>query len=730
VDRIAKGAIPEKITEDYSGDFNTIKNNLNTCIDALNGLVQGIGHMSKQHDLGDIDAKIDERVFQGSYQMMVKSLNDMVAGHIAVKKKAMATIKAFGEGNFDAPLEQFPGKKAFINDTIELVRGNLKGFIADMGHMSREHDTGDIEVMMNADKFHGDFGAMAKGVNDMVAGHIAVKKKAMAVIKAFGEGNLDAPMEQLPGKKAFINSIIEITRQQLKDAATASVVATTIKTTLDNASVNVMMADNDGIIRYMNKATESLMRRAENNMRKILPQFNADKIIGANFDMFHKNPGHQRNLLGSLRSTHIVDIPVGDMFFKLSASPNFAQNGERIGSVLEWVDRTAEVFAEQEIAKLVAEAAAGDFSGRVTVEGKVGFYKQAAEGLNQIVSVSNSAIDDVLRVLEAMDQGDLTQSISKEYQGVFGQLKDNVNSTVEKLSQTISEVVSAAEQLGNASEQISATAQSLSQATCEQASSVENTSAHLEEMSTSITQNAENAKLTDSTATKAAQDAIEGGSAVKQTVGAMKEIADRIGIIDDIAYQTNMLALNAAIEAARAGDHGRGFAVVAAEVRKLAERSQVAAQEIGRLAEISVKDAERAGELIDAIVPGIGKTSDLVQEISVASLEQSAGAKQINNAMGQMSHITQQNAAASEELAATAEEMSAQAEQLKELMGFFNIGQAPQSGYNDNERRGSNRPLMGSPQPKPYQAASEHRASPRRIAAGEIGFNETKFERF
>jgi len=244
---------------------------------------------------------------------------------------------------------------------------------------------------------------------------------------------------------------------------------------------------------------------------------------------------------------------------------------------------------------------------------------------------------------------------------------------VEKLAQTIGEVRSAADSLSAASEQVSATSQSLAQASSEQAASLEETTASIEQMSASIAQNTENAKVTDGIASKSAADATDGGQAVRATVEAMKSIADKIGIVDDIAYQTNLLALNAAIEAARAGEHGKGFAVVAAEVRKLAERSQVAAQEIGELATTSVKTAEKAGSLLEEMVPSIRKTAELVQEITAASEEQSGGAGQINTAMSQISQTTQQNASASEELSATAEEMSGQAEQLQRLVSLFRL---------------------------------------------------------
>ena len=290
---------------------------------------------------------------------------------------------------------------------------------------------------------------------------------------------------------------------------------------------------------------------------------------------------------------------------------------------------------------------------------------------------------EVADIANKIADGDLTLKIEIPATD-HSSLMFTMKRMTEKLSQVISEVNGAAINIASASEEVSATAQNMSQATSEQAASVEQTSASVEQMSASINQNTENAKITDGMAAQASSEAVQGGAAVKETVTAMKSIAGKIGIIDDIAYQTNLLALNAAIEAARAGEHGKGFAVVAAEVRKLAERSQVAAQEIGELAESSVSRAETAGKLLDTIVPSIKKTSDLVQEITAASEEQSAGVNQINVAVNQLNQVTQQNAASSEELAATSEEMSGQAAQLQELIAFFKVESA---NGNSNTRR-------------------------------------------
>jgi PAS domain S-box-containing protein len=328
---------------------------------------------------------------------------------------------------------------------------------------------------------------------------------------------------------------------------------------------------------------------------------------------------------------------------------------------------------------IVAETDARTRSGKtVPVRASCGYLQDAngnVTGGFEVIS-DNSAFVDMVYAMGDVEKGDLTVSIKEEHLGrndAVGRMALAISNTIKKLADTISEVASSADNVSEGSEQISAASQQLSQGASEQAASIEETTSSMEQMSASIQQNADNSLQTEKIAMQAANDAEESGKAVNQAVEAMKLIANKISIIEEIARQTNLLALNAAIEAARAGEHGKGFAVVAAEVRKLAERSQIAAGEISQLSGSSTRIAENAGTMLNKLVPDIQKTSQLVQEISAASREQNAGVEQISQALQQLNQVIQQNASSSEEMASTAEELSSQAIQLKENTEFFKV---------------------------------------------------------
>lgn len=504
-----------------------------------------------------------------------------------------------------------------------------------------------------------------------------------------------------------------------------------IRQALDSVTGNVMIADADYNIIYTNASVVKMMRNAESDIRKELPNFNASELLNKNMDIFHKDVAHQRSMMEGLQTTVVGNLKIGGRSLRVIASPILDHDtGARLGTVVEWLDRTQEVSVEEEISAMVEAALSGDLSKRIATHDKEGFFAMLSGGVNELVDVSDKVIHETVDVLGALSRGDLSRSIHGDYKGVFAQLKDDVNSTIDRLNgvmsqtgdalsamargdltqtidanyegiynqiiddtnATISKLTEILDEINAASTQVLHGAQeiaegntNLSQRTEEQAANLEETASSMEQMTSTVRQNAENAKRADRLATDAREHAEKGGAVVEDAVQAMnaittssKKIADIIGVIDEIAFQTNLLALNAAVEAARAGEQGRGFAVVAAEVRNLAGRSATAAKEIKDLIQDSVDKVGEGSRLVDEsgrtlaeIMGSVKHVSDIIAEISAASQEQSDGIEQVNTAVSQMDSMTQQNAALVEEAAAASMSMGDQARTLSELVGYF-----------------------------------------------------------
>ncbi len=459
-----------------------------------------------------------------------------------------------------------------------------------------------------------------------------------------------------------------------------------IRFAIDSVSTAVTLLDTEQKLIYCNMAGQELLNKVLGNA--------ANRLIGERIDTLFDSPEKTQALIAPLSETSEVEIHENGFTLRLIMAPVQNESGQETGRVLQWLDRTQEIALENEIENMICAAALGDFSTRLDTAGKSGFHERLSEGLNQLSETTAGGLKRVAAVLQAIANGDLTQTIDTRYEGVFGQLKNDTNLTVERLREVVSRIKIASETINTAAMEIAAGNGDLSLRTEQQASHLEETASSMEEINATVKNNADNAGKANQLASDASGIAARGGEMVKAVVDTMtdiqrssRKISDIIGVIDGIAFQTNILALNAAVEAARAGEQGRGFAVVATEVRNLAQRSATAAKEIKQLINDSVTKVDggvlqvgQAGTTIGHVVSAVKDVANLLQEISHASREQASGVEQVTQAIARMDETTQQNAALVEEAAAAAESLEEQARTMVDTIGVFKISTTSLSG--------------------------------------------------
>jgi methyl-accepting chemotaxis protein len=588
LDRIAKGDMPPKITDNYNGDFSEIKNSLNTCIDAISTMVEETGVVINAAASGHLSTRANAGRLQGVYHEVIRG----------------------------------------VNETLDAVVGPLNVAAEYVDRISR----GDIPTKIT-DSYNGDFNEIKNNLNNCIDG-LQGLVEANAVLHRMSANDHSRAVEgNYQGIFASIGRATNEVRDRLL-AVTGQINQIAVGNTAVLAELKRVgkRSEEDHLLPAVTGCMEAIELLISDT--GVLAKAAVEGNLAARADVA-RHHGEYKEIVQGINDT--LDAVIGPL--------NVAA---------EYVDR----IAKGDIPGKIATAYNGDFN---TIK----------SNLNLLID----AMNEITKIAQEIAGGNLVVTVRER--SAEDELMRALAAMVEKLTEVVKEVKTAADNVASGGVQMNSSSQNLSRGATEQAASAEEVSSSMGQMVSNIKQNADNAQQTEKISLKAAQDAKHGGQAVTETVQAMKEIATKISIIEEIARQTNLLALNAAIEAARAGDHGKGFAVVATEVRKLAERSQLAAGEINKLSASSVAVAEKAGDMLTRMVPDIQRTAELVSEINAASNEQNSSAEQINKAVQQLDKIIQQNASATEEMASTSEELSSQAEQLQDTISFFQIGGNP-----------------------------------------------------
>jgi methyl-accepting chemotaxis protein len=660
----------------------------------LQSLISEMDHMAAEHDKGDIDVMVDADMFKGNFQEIASKINAMVAGHIAVKKKAIACVKGFGEGNFDVPLEQFTGKRAFINDTIEQVRTNLKALIEDAYWLAAEAQDGKLTSRADANRHQGDFRKIIAGINTALDSIVNPIHEAIGQITKDSRGDMDVELSaDFKGEFAELKKRLTNLSLTIKGVIDACAY---VRAQHDKGDIEVMvaaerfkgdfgvMANNINSviashIELNKKAMACVKAFGEGNFDAPLEQFPGKKAFIN--DTIEQVRGNIKNFIVDMQRMS-AEHDKGDIEVMIDSDKFQGSYNAMAKGVNDMV--TGHITLNKKAMACVKEFGEGNFEAQLErFPGKKAFINDTVEEVRRNLQALIADTDMLSHA--ALDGRIQVRAEAGKHHGDFRKIIEGINATLETIVTPIITVKTAVDSISTAAREISAGNADLSHRTEQQAASLEETASSMEELASTVKQNADNAKQANQMAAAASDVAVKGGDMVQQVVTTMsainesaRKIVDIISVIDGIALQTNILALNAAVEAARAGEQGRGFAVVASEVRNLAQRSAAAAKEIKALIGDSVEKVEdgsklvgEAGKTMVEIVTSVRRVTDIMADIAAASAEQSSGIDQVNKAVTQMDEVTQQNAALVEQAAAAAESLEEQAETLSEAVAQF-----------------------------------------------------------